>query len=159
MPRYIQRAVRNINSSVNEAHGFTPFYLFHGFQYDPITGPLIDAHCPYFHILKLVQAILNEKKQNRASNYQFRTLEKGQRVVVQYDKHKKGYLNRLNGTVTKDDGSKASTVMVDLDNRHYNIRIHKSDIFIEKTDPNFSKIFSDLSTSLLPKKQTIELTV
>ena len=149
-PRYIQDATRNINSSVSEAHGFTPTYLLHGFQYDPTIGPLIDTHGQYYQMLKLVQAILNEKKQKRASSYKYRCLDQGQRVIIQYDKHKRGYLKRLHATVIQDDGSSASTVLVNMDRRHYSIRIHKSDIFIAKNDKQFSTIFSDLTASLLP---------
>jgi len=104
-------------------------------------------------MLKLVQAILNEKKQKRASSYKYRTLEKDQRIVIQYDKHKRGYLKRLNATVINDEGSGASTVLVNIDSRHYSIRIHKSDIFISKSDKKFSAIFSDLVASLLPNNE------
>jgi len=149
-PRYLQKAVKNMNLSVSEAHGFSPSYLFHGFHSDPILGPLLDTHSHYFHLLKLTQAILNEKKQKRASNYKYRKLEVNQRIFIQYDKDKKGHLNRLEATVIRDDGQNASTVLVNMDNRHYSIRIHKSDIFIVKTDPNFRNIFADLAPSLLP---------
>ena len=77
-------------------------------------------------------------------------MSKDQRIVIQYDKKKKGYLSRLNGTVINDDGPKSSTVLVKIDKRHYSIRIHKSDIFIPKTDPNYRTIFADLAPSLLP---------
>ena len=109
-------------------------------------------------MLKLVQAILNEKKQKRASSYKYRCLDKGQRIIIQYDKHKRGYLKRLHATVIQDDGSSASTVLVNMDRRHYSIRIHKSDIFISKNDEHFSTIFSDLTTSLIPNNgEEVEL--
>ena len=139
-----------MNLAVNEAHGFSPGYLFHGFHSDPIMGPLIDTHSHYFHLLRLAQAILNEKKQNRASNYKYRSLAAEQRIVIQYDKNKKGHLSRLNATVLRDDGKNASTVLAKIDKRHYAIRIHKSDIFIPKNDPNYRDIFADLAPSLLP---------
>ena len=136
-PRFIQKAVQNMNLAVSDAHNFPPSFLFNGFHSDPILGPLIDTHSPYFHLLRLAQAVLNEKKQSRASNYRFRCLEKDQRIIIQYDKDKKGYLNRLNATVIRDAGPNASTVLVKIDKRHYTIRIHKSDIFI----PNRTQIF------------------
>ena len=120
-------------------------------------GPLIDTHSHYFHLLRLTQAILNEKKQNRASNYKYRSLATDQRIVIQYDKNKKGHLSRLNATVLKDDGEKASTVLAKIDKRHYAIRIHKSDIFIPKNDPSYREIFADLAPSLLPNGDMISL--
>ena len=105
----------------------------------------------------LAQAILNEKKQARASTYLYRCLDTYHRIVIKYDKHKKGYLNRLNATVIEDRGQGSSTVLVKIDKRHYQIRIHKSDIYIPKTDPNFHKIFADLVPSLIPDKNIMPL--
>ena len=98
--------------------------------------------------MKLAKAIINFKKRQNCSNYQYRTLEPDQRIIIQYDHTKSG--TKLEGTMLEDLGKDHSTVKVKIDKRHLPIKIHKSDILIPKNDPNYSKIFSDLPNSILP---------
>ena len=144
----LQQAFESMNTQISDSHGFQPAYLFSGHKTDPITGPLIDEDTPYAFNLRVARATLNFQKQQRSSNYKYRVLEPNQKVLVCYDHSKSG--TTLVARVISDLGEDHSTIMVKLEKRHLIIRVHKSDILIEKSDPNFSKIFSDLPSSILP---------
>ena len=101
------------------------------------------------------RAEINFKKQNRSSDYKFRVVKEGQKVKIRYDHTHTG--TTKDGFIISDLGENHSTVMVKIirkDKKTYDIRIHKSDILIEKTDPNYSEIFSDLPQSILPNTTT-----
>ena len=102
----------------------------------------------YSFNLKLAKAVINFKKRQNCSKYKFRTLEPDQRIIIQYDHTKTG--KKLTGVVMSDLGEDHSTVTAKIDKRFLPIKIHKTDILIPKEDPNYSKIFSDLRTSVLP---------
>ena len=145
----LQKATQSVNNEISDSHGFQPSYLLSGHQTDPITGPLIDSTSEYSFNLRLAKAVINFKKRQNCSNYKFRTLEKDQRIVIQYDHSKNG--KKLYGTVLSDLGEDHSTVTAQIDKRHLPIKIHKTDILIPKEDPNYSKIFKDLRASVLPE--------
>ena len=90
---------------------------------------------------------VNFKKQERSSDYVFRVLDKDQKVLVRYDHTKSG--KPLQGVIISDLGQNHSTALVKLDGRKRPIKVHKTDIEIEKSDPNYSNIFSDLVLSSL----------
>ena len=150
----LQKAFYSMNTSISDSHGFQPAYLFSGHLTDPINGPTIDVNSPHAFNLRVAKATLNFQKQQRSSDYKYRVVERSQKVLVRYDHTKSG--SSLNGTILSDLGENHSTVMVKLEptkgqkGRHLPIRVHKSDILIEKTDPNYAKIFSDLPGSILP---------
>jgi hypothetical protein len=146
---HLQKATQSINNEISDSHGFQPSYLLSGHLTDPIQGPLIDSLSEYSFKLKLAKAVINFKKRQNCSNYKFRTLDKDQRIVIQYDHSKSG--KKLLGTVSTDLGVEHSTVTAKIDKRHLPIKIHKTDILIPKEDPNYSKIFSDLRNSVLPE--------
>jgi hypothetical protein len=145
---HLQKATQSINNEISDSHDFQPSYLISGHLTDPEKGPLIDSNSEYGFNLKLAKAIINFNKRQNCSNYQFRTLENNQRIIIQYDHTKLG--TKLEGVVLEDLGKDHSTVKVKIDKRHLPIKIHKSDILISKNDPNYSKIFSDLPNSVLP---------
>jgi len=145
---FLQNAIQAMNTQISDAHGFQPSYLYSGHLTDPIEGPAIDQSSSHSFNLRVAKAVINFKKKNLSSDYKYRVLQADQKVNIKYDHTKSG--TTLMGTVITDLGENHSTVLVKLNGRHLPIKIHKTDIMIPKSDPNYSLIFSDLPHTLLP---------
>lgn len=133
------KAIISINSQINETTGFQPAYLFNGITQLPEMGKQKEEERSIeFHRRLAVQKI-NDSKSDRASNYKYRTLQPDDEVTVVYDHSKSG--EKLSATVLSDDGPLSSTVCVKLDRSQKILKIHKSDILVNKFTKNYSKIF------------------
>ena len=135
-PDVLAKATTSLNGYRNDVTGFSPAYLFYGQKFSPVEGKLTIEESHVFD-LELARALKNEAKAKRHSHYRYRKIPKNTQVFVKYENLKNSA--SLKGEILEDPGK--SSCLVKLDGRHRPIRVHKSSIFIEKSNENFPAIF------------------
>ena len=135
-PEKIQKVVNSLNSQPSDAHGFSPAYLNSGFKSSPIEGQLT-ANFYWFMDLLVARAVINDQKESRKNQYTFRTIPKETDIIVRYENFKNS--PSLKAKVVEDKGS--STVLAKLEGRHLPLKIHKSHIYLEKSNKEYTNIF------------------
>ena len=123
----LSSAIDSSNKQVHDGHGFVPYQLFHG-QYCDVPGA---ENSIVANRMELVQKILNEKREN--SNFKFRVLEQGLKVIVKYtnEKSNEGY----EGQIESDEGGSSCIVRNLNTNRAF--PVHKGNIYLDSNHPVF----------------------
>ena len=148
----IYSVVQSLNSQVHEVTGFQPAFLFTGNKSLPGFGAQNKEDDSMTFYRRAAVALINEAKQNRSSNYKYRTLPVNQKIIIRHDhsKHGKG----MDAICLSDEGENNSTITAKLTTCGRIYKVHKSDIYISSKAVGFDKIFDPSTKEKLENRLT-----